>query len=115
MGRALAACFVVMAVLAPNLDAIVCAGEGLGPAPESHGSSAVNVTTAAEVDDHGAPGRDGNEAVCAHGHCHHGVEVALPQGAGPRLSVEASARLAAAPLQGPLFDLQFGFERPPRA
>lgn len=115
MGRTLLACFVVLTILAPNLDAIVCASEGLGSPPTSDTSASENLMTAAEVDDHGAPGDDAADANCAHGHCHHGVEVALPPGAGPRDAVATSAGLAAAALHRPLFDLQFGFERPPRA
>jgi hypothetical protein len=109
MGGLLAACLLVALVVAPAVDAAVCAGDDRPAAVEA---SRISMAQAA---DHQAPHPIDAAGDCQHGHCHHVAPMlGGPIDAEPALiptdippTASTARALASLALAGP--------ERPPRA
>jgi hypothetical protein len=110
LGGLMVVCLLAALVVGPALDSIICNGEtdvamatlGDDPAVASH------------TQDHSAP-THGSDGACVHGHCHHGLTVALAIAdatTAPTTATQAHC-LASASVLGSRNPS--GLERPPRA
>lgn len=67
MGGVVCACLMLAMVVAPNVDAAICAAEPSMTMADQHGPAHITADDVAQDRDQS----DGGE-VCVHGHCHHG-------------------------------------------
>lgn len=70
MGGVVCACLMLAMVVAPNVDAAICAAEPSMTMADQHGPAHLTADDIAQDRDQ----NDGGE-VCVHGHCHHGSPV----------------------------------------
>jgi hypothetical protein len=111
LGGPMIACLLAALIAGPVLDAVVCKGE-FGAAPVSAVFSD-GQTDASAPHDQTEPGHGAD--ACVHGHCHHGLTLALAA-AEAMAAPAALSQLHAMAVGSPPASLNpSGLERPPRA
>jgi hypothetical protein len=111
LGGPVIACLLAALVASPALDAFVCKGE-LDTAAVSTVFSD-GQTDASALHDQTAPGHDAD--ACVHGHCHHGLTLALAAAEAMAAPAALSPLHSMAVGSAPTSLNPSGLERPPRA